>query len=462
MFSKESSAMRYFDGQQVANARTAKRLWSLAFCAAVIASAPAGAAVTGAGQDSLPAVYADFASAYAGIGIPRFGPDYAENFRNIPSLDGIAKQFALFEKTRARLQSIARSGLATEAGYQYDALLYEIDLNLERLNLEKAYRQVTVDAPPAEGGLYRVADGKRWYALYVRKTASKEIAPEDLFRFGEAELDRISAEIRTIQAALGYAGKDREFYRHLNDASFFSASAEDVQSRFLALREVIQKLLPETFPTVNTPPLAIKANPNPGKDSPPGYYTEETFFYTFFNHRFPARSSEWLFLHEAIPGHHYQQTYPADALPAAGLFYYPAYLEGWGAYCEDLGRDLGLYVNPYLALGKWEWDLVRSARVVLDVGIHYKGWSRKQALAYWRARVPGQDEIAERELDRITRWPAQAISYKVGEKAFLDLRREFQKRHPGSTGAREFHALVLKRGALPLSVLERVVHDASH
>lgn len=142
------------------------------------------------------------------------------------------------------------------------------------------------------------------------------------------------------------------------------------------------------------------------------------------------------------------------------LFWYPGFSEGWGAYAEDLGKDMGCYRDPYLYLGKWEWDLVRSARLVMDVGIHYEGWTRAQALRWWKENVPNQEDISEREVDRITRWPAQAISYKAGEDEILNLRKTASEKQGSDFDLRRFHTLVLQRGSIPLPLLREIVLES--
>ncbi len=127
---------------------------------------------------------------------------------------------------------------------------------------------------------------------------------------------------------------------------------------------------------------------------------------------------------------------------------------------EDLGRDLGAYQDPYQFLGKWEWDLVRSARLAIDVGIHAKGWKKSEALSFWKDHVPNQDGIAVREIDRIIRWPAQVISYKVGENTIWRLRNLTQDAEGAKFDLRRFHTLVLKRGSVPLPILEEKVKDS--
>jgi uncharacterized protein (DUF885 family) len=162
---------------------------------------------------------------------------------------------------------------------------------------------------------------------------------------------------------------------------------------------------------------------------------------------------EWLYMHEAIPGHHLQSSLrKQNALE--DLFLYPGNFEGWACYVEYFGKDLGLYADPYEELGKWEWDLVRSARLVIDAGIHYYGWTREQALDYWKKTIPNQDDIAEREVTRVTNWTAQALSYKVGADVIFRMSRQWQRLHPNDPPSR-FRRWYLEQGALPLSVIEK-------
>jgi uncharacterized protein (DUF885 family) len=139
--------------------------------------------------------------------------------------------------------------------------------------------------------------------------------------------------------------------------------------------------------------------------------------------------------------------------PLQQLFLYPGNFEGWGCYVEYYGKELGLYKDVYCYLGKCEWDLVRSARLVLDAGIHYYGWSHQQALAYWNATIPSQHEIAEREVSRVTNWPGQTLSYKVGAACIMQLRKAWQERHQGRSVV-GFHKWFMQMGNCPLVVLK--------
>ena len=170
---------------------------------------------------------------------------------------------------------------------------------------------------------------------------------------------------------------------------------------------------------------------------------------------------DWLFVHEAVPGHHYQKSIERKLqLPCPEfmqLFWYPGYSEGWAAYTEHLGAEIGVYQDAYSRLGKWEWDLVRSTRVGLDVGTNLLGWSDATALRYWKRHVPNQDRIAMREINRMRRWPAQVLSYKLGEDVILRLKRYAMKQGGATFDIKKFHSLLLSRGSVPLDVLENVV-----
>ena len=170
---------------------------------------------------------------------------------------------------------------------------------------------------------------------------------------------------------------------------------------------------------------------------------------------------DWLLLHEALPGHHYQ--YNVEDKAAVRATFAPlakqyGFIEGWGAYAETLGTELDLYKDNYSVFGRLEWDLVRSVRLVIDVGVHVEGWTKTKALEFWREHIPNQDEIAEREIARISRWPAQAISYKTGELAILELEQLLRSCMKSGFDRRRFHQLLLERGNIPFSAL-RLVFD---
>ena len=191
------------------------------------------------------------------------------------------------------------------------------------------------------------------------------------------------------------------------------------------------------------------------------YYTPETgqFFYNLLAGGFDRRSATWLYLHEAIPGHHYQTQIARTAnfcesrMNAAGRPPVYVFVEGWAAYVEDLAREFGVYATIDDDISAIRWDLVRSVRVVLDVGINAYGWSDKQAMEYWQENVPGLLDVAEREITRVRRWPAQAITYKYGAFAIEQARNAEQSRLGAAFDLVDFHDRILGYGDRPLDLL---------
>ena len=186
----------------------------------------------------------------------------------------------------------------------------------------------------------------------------------------------------------------------------------------------------------------------------PAFYSDNTLYYNFFDQPFNKRQIAWVYLHEALPGHHYERSYSRalEPSPVQQLFYTSGYSEGWAAYVEEIGNEIGAYQNIYDELGKWEWDIIRSVRVPLDVGLNYYGWSDEQALEFWRRHITGQDDIGRREIARMKRWPCQVITYKYGADKILQWKARFEEQ-PGFS-LKAFHGEVLKRGPLPFSILE--------
>jgi uncharacterized protein (DUF885 family) len=169
---------------------------------------------------------------------------------------------------------------------------------------------------------------------------------------------------------------------------------------------------------------------------------------------------ESLFLHEAIPGHHYQISLQQEnqALPEFARFlWYGAYGEGWALYCESLGPELGLYTDPRQLIGALGDEMHRAIRLVVDVGLHWKGWTREQALQYMLDNEPISEEGAIAEIERYMAVPAQALSYKIGQLKIRQLRTECEQKLGAGFSLADFHHCVLKDGSMPLSILEKRV-----
>jgi uncharacterized protein (DUF885 family) len=176
--------------------------------------------------------------------------------------------------------------------------------------------------------------------------------------------------------------------------------------------------------------------------------------------KYPATSMENTFLHEAIPGHHFQIALQMEQrdLPAFRRFGgYGAYTEGWGLYAESLGKELGLYTNPYAYFGRLMWDMHRALRLVVDAGLHAKGWTREQAIRFMLENNALQEAEVTKEVERFMAMPGQALSYKIGELKIRELRKRTEEKLGDRFDIRAFHEEVLKNGAMPLSILEQQI-----
>jgi uncharacterized protein (DUF885 family) len=407
-----------------------------------------------------------FAQEYPRLEIPNFGFDYRENFKQIPSLDKLRQQRAFFDKYQKKLIRINPSTLSKLKQGYYHQLRYEAAFNLQRIALEEKFRQNPPDSIP-ENGLSTMPQAREWYAYYAQRYTSLVLTAEELYAFGMQEIKRCQAEIRQIQKELGYEKDSAGFYQQLNQAEMYLTDKAQVLAEYARIDRTVRKHLHTLFRDTVVALVKIDTWQNAGPHTPPGYYqpadrlnTQATFYFNFHNQRHNQRVLDWIYIHEALPGHHYQFSLRQKAKEEPTFrrfFMYAGNFEGWGAYAEYLGEQIGLYQNPYTRLGKWEWDLVRSLRVVLDVGIHAKGWTTIQALAFWKQNIANQDDIAEREVRRCTQWNGQVLSYKIGAWKIQQILEKRKRKEGKDFDIRRFHADYLAFGQMPLTVIERMM-----
>jgi uncharacterized protein (DUF885 family) len=410
--------------------------------------------------------FEEFEKEYEKQQIPDFGFEYRENFRAIANLEKIASQKQFFERYQNELKQIDRQVLRHSSRYDYDQLEYELALNLERLRLEEQFRKSKNQTIPVSG-LAALENGAAWYQFYIRYYTSTSLTPDQLMQFGEQEVARVQKEIRKLRAKMGFAKDSARFYQHLKSPKFYLTYGKEVEARYQQLQKTVVKNLAKLFQETEVPFVQIKPWPEAGPNTPPGYYhpagnsaEASTFYYNFYGEKHNVRATDWMFMHEGIPGHHYQSSLRNELTNQAEFsrhFYYPANTEGWAAYVENYGQELGLYQTPAQELGKWEWDLVRSVRVVIDVGIHAKGWGKERAIAYWKNQVPGQDEIAEREVNRCLNWAGQVLSYKAGEKVIKEMLATRKAAEGKDFDLRQFHADYLAKGSRPMVVIQKAM-----
>jgi uncharacterized protein (DUF885 family) len=398
----------------------------------------------------------DFVKEYNALKLPQLELSYVSGLQHIGSMENVQKQEDFFKSFKSRLAIFRLNDLTPGQKIDYRLISYEATLNLERIELEKQWLKNKPDTI-SKKGIIAIPNGKAWYAYLLKRWVNDEITPDQIYQFGLGEVQRVKSHIEAIRKGTGLS-KD-EFYRHLNDPSFFISDPKEVQAAFENDKVIIYANLHKLFSQIKIADLKIQRGESKQLAQTPGYYDNNTFYYNLFDKPYNKRQIDWLFIHEAVPGHHYQFSIVAETKVSdvQNLFYYMGLAEGWGAYAEELGKDLGVYKTPYDELGKWEWDIVRSVRVPLDVGLNYYGWTDQQALDFWKKNIRGQDDIAMREIARIRRWPAQVVTYKYGALQILHWREELQKQQGGNFDIHEFHNRALNHGSLPLFMVKENV-----
>ncbi|TLM77409.1 DUF885 domain-containing protein [Microbulbifer harenosus] len=319
-----------------------------------------------------------------------------------------------------------------------------------------------------ETAFTRNDDGVRWYTHKVREETTTELSPEEIHRIGLAEVRRIRSEMEAIIEKTGFTGGFQEFNDFLrNDPRFYYQSKEELLKNYRDIAKRIDGELPALFGTLPRLPYGVKPIPAYSeKSQTTAYYQpgsmEAGRAGVFFANTYdlasrPTWEMEALTVHEAMPGHHLQIALAQeqkDIHPLRRTKMYTGFVEGWGLYSESLGYDLGLYKNPYNEFGALTYDMWRAVRLVVDTGMHQLGWSRDEAIAYFKENSPKPEHDIVVEVDRYLVWPGQALAYKIGQLKIKELRARAEKTLGNNFDIRRFHDALLGAGALPLNVLE--------
>lgn len=307
--------------------------------------------------------------------------------------------------------------------------------------------------------------GEAWYRHLVRRETTTDLAPEEVLELGRREVERIVGELAATAERLGHRDLGALYARVRTQEGLYLDGRQAVLAEYAAIGRRVEAALPRLFHRSPAAELTIHAvlpeeeayssgeiyMPASPDGSRPGV------FYVTVRGPYRRTGMEALYLHEAVPGHHFQLSLAREIaeLPRFRRFGGEvAYLEGWALYAETLGAELGLYQDPYQRVGRLESELLRAARLVLDTGIHQGGWTAKEAIdvAYRQTLGAGRGEVV-----RYAALPAQALAYKVGELRLTALRREAEEALGDSFDPRDFHHQVLRHGPLPLDLLEREV-----
>jgi uncharacterized protein (DUF885 family) len=383
-----------------------------------------------------------------------------------PLFEG-AVQENVFYKPLLKLPAGMEPAAATQLKKDYTAVIEN--------TVKPAYKKlhdfiVSEYLPKARttSGLLDNYNGKQEYALWLKYYTTTNITAEEIFNLGLSEVARIRKEMDSVKNLVGFKGDLTSFFEFVKtDPNFFPfKTEEEVLDRYRSFLDRMSPQLQNLFDLTPKAKFEVRATEKfraaganaqymqPSRDGKrPGIFYEVILDATKYNYF----AMEDLFIHEAIPGHHYQVAIQQEAdIPEFRKVYWTsAFGEGWALYAESLGTELGMYTDPYQYLGRLNGEIERAVRLVVDAGIHYKGWSREKAIAYVLENQPVSAIEAEQRIERYMVTAGQAVSYKVGELKIIELRERAMKKLGSKFDIKEFHNEVLKDGSLPLIILEK-------
>ena len=291
---------------------------------------------------------------------------------------------------------------------------------------------------------------------------------EEIHRLGLEEVARIRREMEDVRREVKFEGDLATFFEYLQtDRKFFASDAASLLDGYRTLKKRIDALLPAQFADFPKAEYEVRAvEPFRARSAPGASYQPPSadgkrpgiFYINTFNlEAQPLYGMETLSLHEAAPGHHFQISIQQELtnLPRFRRFGgYTAYAEGWALYCESIGKDLGLFKDPYQWYGRLNDEMLRAMRLVVDTGLHAKGWTREQAIRFMRENSSMAASDVEAEVERYIAWPGQATAYKVGQLRITAMRAMAAQMLGDRFDVKAFHSQVLRDGALPLAVLQ--------
>jgi uncharacterized protein (DUF885 family) len=314
-------------------------------------------------------------------------------------------------------------------------------------------------------------DGNAAYAHHVRWQTTTNLTPQQIHEIGLSEVKRIRGEMDKIIASVNFKGSFHDFTEFLRtDPRFYYDKADDLVNGYRIIAKRIDPELAHEFGKLPRLPYGVCPIPDfkapsqttayyqPGSPAVgrPGCY----FVNTYNLHARPKWEMEALSLHESVPGHHLQLSLAQEVenVPEFRKHVgYSAFVEGWALYSESLGEELGLLKDPYSKFGQLTYEMWRAVRLVVDTGMHSMGWSREQAIQFFKDNTGKTDQDITVEVDRYIVWPGQALAYKLGQLKIRELRTEAEKKG-AAFNVRKFHDAVLESGSIPLDVLETHIH----
>ncbi len=315
-------------------------------------------------------------------------------------------------------------------------------------------------------GISSVKGGEDYYQYLIEYYTTTQLSADEIHQTGLDEVARIRKEMQQIIKQVGFKGEFKDFIQFLRtDEQFYTDNALDMLEKASYITRKMAAQLPKWFSVLPRQTFDIKSSPNGG-----AYYvasdgsgtTSGTYFLeTKDLASQPLYTLEALTFHEAEPGHHFQSAIAqeVDMAEFRKTLYHAAYGEGWGLYSERLGKEMGFYQDPYSDFGRLTYEAWRACRLVVDTGIHAKGWTRQQAIDYLAENTALSMADVIGQIDRYISWPAQALSYKIGEIKIRQLRAKAEQALGNKFDIRAFHDQMLKNGSLPMALLEELTMD---
>jgi uncharacterized protein (DUF885 family) len=320
-------------------------------------------------------------------------------------------------------------------------------------------------------GVSNIPNGLAYYRELVQHYTTTDLSSDEVYEIGLKEVTRINGEMMKVLRDLKFSGTLQEFITYLrNDPKFYAPTPEQLLKEASYIAKQSDGMLPQFFGKLPRQPYGVEPVPahlaptytagrysgSPIRSKRAGHYWVNTYD---LKSR-PLYALESLTLHEAVPGHHLQiaLTQELDSLPPFRRnLYVNAFGEGWGLYAEYLGTEMGFYKDPYTRFGRLTYDMWRACRLVIDVGLHTKGWTREQAVKYLADNTALSLHEVNTEINRYISWPGQALAYKMGELKIIELRRKTEAALKDKFDIREFHDLILSQGTVTLKILEQMV-----
>lgn len=379
---------------------------------------------------------------------------------------------SIFHRPLAKLPEGLSGEEAGALAQRYEASIREVAAPAYA-RLRDFIRSEYLPAARKTVGLGELPGGEDWYAFRLRETTTMGLSAGEIHELGLREVERIRAELRGLAAELGAPGELPAFYESLRgDSRFHFESEEALLEAYRSLEQRVDAELPKLFRRIPEAQFEIRpveafraashaaaSYMRPAPDgSRPGIFYVNTY-------DLPARPSyqvEAIYLHEAMPGHHFQIALAQEVKGLPRFRRYggnTAYIEGWGLYAETLGAELGMFRDPYQRIGALVNEMWRACRLVVDTGLHAQGWSRERAINYMLANAPLARNDVVAEVERYIAMPSQAVAYKIGQLKFSELRQRAAEALGPRFDLRDFHSALLEDGPLPLAVLESKLDD---